>query len=187
MMTFTVRSARPADAAGMARVHLEGWRQTYRGLMADEILDAPDFVDRRERFWTAVLGDDPRFAQVAAAVALVDDEVVGIAMTGPTPEEDRTDGTPDRALHVLYVLADHHGTGVGAALLDAVAPASAAHMLWVADPHPRAQAFSAKHGFVPDGTVRVDEGVHELRMTRPARSSSAGRRDLDEAEPAAPR
>ncbi|MEO2132894.1 GNAT family N-acetyltransferase [Microbacterium sp.] len=88
---------------------------------------------------------------------------------------------------MLYVLADHHGTGVGAALLDAVAPASAAHMLWVADPHPRAQAFSAKHGFVLDGTVRVDEGVHELRMTRPARSSAAGRRDLDEAEPAAPR
>jgi len=47
-MTFTVRSARPADAAGMARVHVEGWRQTYRGLMTDEILDAPDFVDRRE-------------------------------------------------------------------------------------------------------------------------------------------
>ena len=156
----------------MARVHVEGWRRTYRGLMADEILDAPDFVDRRERFWTAVLGDDPRFAQVAAAVA---------------PEEDRTDGTPDRALHVLYVLADHHGTGVGAALLDAVAPASAAHMLWVADPNPRAQAFYAKHGFVPDGTVRVDDGVREVRMTRPARSSAAGRRDLDEAEPAAPR
>ncbi|WP_231560308.1 hypothetical protein [Microbacterium hominis] len=57
MMTFTVRSARPADAAGMTRVHVEGWRQTYRGLMADEILDAPDFVDRRERFWTAALGE----------------------------------------------------------------------------------------------------------------------------------
>lgn len=169
MTTFSVRSARPADAAGMARVHVEGWRQTYRGLMADEVLDAPDFMDRRERFWAAALGDDPRFADVVAAVALVDDEVVGIAMSGPTPEGDRAGGTPERMLHVLYVLADHHGTGAGAALLDTVAPASEAHMLWVADPNPRAQAFYAKHGFAPDGTVRVDDGVRELRMARPAR------------------
>jgi len=83
MTRFIVRSARPADAAGMARVHVEGWRQTYRGLMSDEVLDAPDFVDRRERFWNAALGDDPRFAHVVAAVAVVDDEVVGIAMAPP--------------------------------------------------------------------------------------------------------
>ena len=156
MTTFTVRVARPADAAGMARVHVEGWRQTYRGLMPDEVLDAPDFVDRRECFWSAALGDDPRFAHVVAAVAVVDDEVVGIAMTGPTPEADRSDGTPDRALHVLCVLADHHGTGAGAALLDEAAPPSVAHMLWVADPNPRAQAFYTKHGFAPDGTARVE-------------------------------
>lgn len=150
----------------MARVHVEGWRQTYRGLMPDDVLDAPDFIARRERFWTAVLGGDPRLPGVTAAVATVEDEVVGIAMAGATPEAERAVGVPDRTLFVLYLLAAHHGSGAGASLLDAVSPASEACTLWVADPNPRAQAFYRAHGFAVDGTVRIDDGVRELRMVR---------------------
>jgi hypothetical protein len=36
--------------------------------------------------------------------------------------------------------------------------------LWLADPNPRAQAFYRKHGFVADGTARVEDGVREIRM-----------------------
>jgi len=153
----------------MAFVHVEGWRQTYRGLMPDDVLDDPEFVGRREDFWRAALSDDPRYAGLEAAVAVVADRIVGIAMSGPTPESDRVDGGPDRWLYILYVLADHHGTGAGSALLDAVAPASTSFGLWVADPNPRAHAFYRKNGFVADGTSRVDDGVRELRMVRPAR------------------
>jgi len=150
----------------MARVHVEGWRQAYRGLMSDDVLDAPDFVARRERFWNVALSDDPRNAGLVSAVAVVADQVVGIAMSGPTPAADRGDEGPDRWLYILYMLADQHGTGAGSALLDAVAPASVACGLWVADPNPRAQAFYRKRGFVADGTSRVDGGVRELRMVR---------------------
>lgn len=52
-----VRRATPADAAGMAKVHVESWRETYRGVMSDDVLDDPDFVARRERFWEAALTD----------------------------------------------------------------------------------------------------------------------------------
>jgi predicted GNAT family N-acyltransferase len=38
--------------------------------------------------------------------------------------------------------------------------------LWTADPNPRAQAFYRKHGFVPDGTAQVEDGVREIRMVR---------------------
>jgi hypothetical protein len=40
--------------------------------------------------------------------------------------------------------------------------------LWVADPNPRAHAFYRKHGFVPDGTMQVEDGVREIRMVRTA-------------------
>jgi len=49
----TLRGARVADAAAMARVHVASWRSTYRGLMRDAVLDDPGFVGRREDFWTA--------------------------------------------------------------------------------------------------------------------------------------
>jgi GNAT superfamily N-acetyltransferase len=74
-------------------------------------------------------------------------------------------------LYVLYVLAAHHGTGAGAALLDAVIPAEQDAALWVADPNPRAQAFYRRHGFEADGARRFEEGVREIRMVRGAGSA----------------
>ena len=84
-----------------------------------------------------------------------------------------------RQLYVLYVYAADHGTGAGRALLEAViAPAESA-VLWVADPDPRAQAFYRKHGFVPDGTAQIEDGVREIRMVRDVRHSAA----MDSARP----
>jgi predicted GNAT family N-acyltransferase len=59
-----------------------------------------------------------------------------------------------------------HGSGLGAGLLAAVLPQDEEAMLWVADPNPRAQAFYRRHGFLPDGTEKVDDGVREIRLIR---------------------
>ena len=148
----------------MARVIVESWRETYRGLMRDEVLDDPGLVASRERFWTAALTDE-RYAANRAAVAERDGAIVGVAMSGPPLDAD---ATWSRQLYILYVLAAQHGSGAGAALLDAVVSAGEDVALWVADPNPRAQAFYRRHGFVADGTTTVDDGVTEIRMRRPA-------------------
>lgn len=146
----------------MARVHVAGWRETYRGLMCDEVLDDPGFVATRERFWTAALTDS-RFAHNRITVAEVDGTIIGIAMSGPPMDGDAT-----RQLYVLYVLAAHHGSGAGPELLHAVVDRQETTSLWVADPNPRAQAFYRRHGFGPDGEERVEDGLRELRLLRPA-------------------
>jgi len=146
----------------MARVHVASWRETYRGVMRDDVLDDPGFVDRRERFWAAAL-TDPRYGRNRIAVAELDGEVVGIAMSGPPADAD---ATWPRQLYVLYLLASAHGSGAGAALLEAVVDRGEAASLWVADPNPRAQAFYRRQGFVTDGTTQMDDGVRELRMIR---------------------
>jgi GNAT superfamily N-acetyltransferase len=150
----------------MARVHVSSWRETYRGLMSDAVLDDLGFVAARERFWTVAL-TDPRYGHNRSAVALKDDAIIGIAMAGPPLDDDATWTTQ---LYVLYVLSPQHGSGAGAALLDAVVPRDKDVALWVADPNPRAQAFYWKHAFRPDGTVKVEDGVREVRMHRPAQS-----------------
>ncbi|MBT2501546.1 GNAT family N-acetyltransferase [Curtobacterium sp. ISL-83] len=159
-----IRRATPSDAEAMARVHVESWRRTYRGVMRDEVLDDPGFIARREAFWTAVLTED-RFAlnRIAVAEAAVGDtaELVGIAMAGPAIEHHA-----EVQLYVLYLLDEHHGSGTGNDLLAAVVAPHESATLWVADPNPRAQAFYRKHGFVPDGAVQVDDGVRELRLVR---------------------
>jgi GNAT superfamily N-acetyltransferase len=161
----TVRSARVEDAAAMARVLVRSWQETYRGLMPDRVLDDPGLVKARERFWTAALVEE-RYRANRIAVAERAGEVIGVAMAGPPQSPQSGAGLH---LYVLYVLATEHGSGVGAALLDAVLGPDEPAALWVADPNPRAQAFYRKHGFAPDGTIQVDDGVREIHMVRSAR------------------
>jgi len=165
---FDVRRAGPADASSMARVHVDTWRETYRGLMSDDVLDDPSLLKRRERFWTAAL-TDPRYRQNIAAVALSDGRLIGIAMSGPC----LNDSDESQQLHVLYTYAAFHGSGVGAALLDAVVDRTVPAALWVADPNPRAQAFYRKHGFSDDGAVRTVDEVREVRMVRAISAAEA--------------
>lgn len=157
----------------MARVIVRSWQETYRGLMADHVLDDAGFVSARERFWTAALTDE-RYRANRIAVAERDGGVIGVAMAGPP-------GDPEpgwrRHLYVLYVLAAHHGAGAGAALLHAVVHPDESAALWVADPNPRAQAFYRKHGFVADGAVQMDGGVREIRMVRGSRDRPENDRD----------
>jgi GNAT superfamily N-acetyltransferase len=157
-----VRHADPEDVPGLAHVHVEGWRETYRGLFPDQLLDDPEFEPRRRRFWTAVL-TDPRYAEHRAAVAEHDGQIVGLALATPTGEEL---GIPQ--LYALYLLAAHQGSGAGAELLDAVIDPGDRAVLWVADPNPRAQAFYRRNRFIADGTSKVEDGVREIRMQRPA-------------------
>ncbi|MBB3085991.1 GNAT family N-acetyltransferase [Geodermatophilus sabuli] len=146
----------------MARVNVRCWRETYRGLVPDAVLDDPGFVAARERFWTAALTDE-RFRENRVAVAERDGELVGIAMSGP-PLDAGAEWA--RQLYVLYVHAADHGTGAGPALMEAVVDPEESVALWVADPNPRAQAFYRKHGFVADGTTQVESGVREIRLVR---------------------
>ena len=146
----------------MARVNVQCWQETYRGLMSDAVLDDPGLLAVRERFWTAALTDE-RYRENRVAVAERADDLIGLAMSGP-PLDAEVGWA--RQLYVLYVHAADHGTGAGAALLDAVVDPKESVALWVADPNPRAQAFYRKHGFVADGAVQVEGGVREIRMVR---------------------
>lgn len=164
-MTLVTRPAVADDVPGLARVHVASWRETYRGVMPDSVLDDDGLVARRERFWTAALTDE-RYRANRVATTTSDGTVVGVAMSGPPLDDD---ATWQQQLYVLYTYRAIHGRGAGAALLRAVLDPSDDAALWVADPNPRAQAFYLRQGFAFDGTTRVEDGVHELRMTRPAR------------------
>lgn len=131
-------------------------------------LDALTVAARTER-WERILGglerQEAAGVHTRCAVHTVSARIVGFA-TGGTPRDDDAPSTTQ--LWSLNVLPDHHGTGVAAALMDAVIGAGGAY-LWLATGNDRALAFYRKHGFELDRAVQVDEewSCHESRMVRP--------------------
>lgn len=160
MDEIVVRAATVTDAPGMARVHVQSWRETYRGIVADEILDEAGFEERRARWWATAIIEGAE-GTTAVAVAEHEGRLVGIASAGQ-PRDD--DATWPVELFVVYLLAEYHGSGAAQRLMEAVIGAQPA-ALWVAGPNPRAQAFYRKYGFAPDGAEQ-DYGIPEIRMVR---------------------
>lgn len=109
MAGFSVRPALPSDAAAIARVHVDAWRETYRGLMPDKILDDLTY-EKREKNWGASLPllDERRqccFVATAEAGA-----IVGFVMAGPTRAEHPSF---TGEIYAIYLLRAFHGRGLG--------------------------------------------------------------------------
>ncbi len=111
-----IRQATTADAPGIARVHVDSWRTTYRGIAPDDYLASLSY-EEREDMWSRALTnpDNPSFVYVA------EDEqegIVGFAMGGPTrPEDDVYKGE----LYAIYLLQAYQRQGMGRRLISAVA------------------------------------------------------------------
>ncbi|MDQ1218161.1 GNAT family N-acetyltransferase [Microbacterium arborescens] len=185
MTAVAVRRAVPADAAAIARVHVRGWHEAYTGRMPQSILDRLD-LDRLTRVRRELLGHEQRISDRVPPdaggaentgpqrthdlgrtwVAVTGGSIVGFAVSGAS--RDVPPVAPVE-LYAIYVLAAHHGTGAGRALLDAALGDERAS-LWVLDDNPRAHALYARNGFRPDGAAKDDtswgESISEVRLVR---------------------
>ena len=110
-----LRDAGPHDAAGIACVHVESWRTTYRGIVPDTFLDALSY-EQREQVWSGMLTES-----AAGTFALVAEgergAIVGFASAGP---ERGGDPIFRGELYAIYLLASHQRQGIGRRLFQAV-------------------------------------------------------------------
>lgn len=148
---FTLRTPGPADAAALADLHIETWRETY-----GQQMPAAAFGERARQsrldMWQGML-DFP--GQVGTLrVAEVEGELVGFAGAAPSTDGDAAHRLE---LRMLYVRAAFHGTGAGQQLLDSVIGDKSA-FLWVAKDNPRARRFYVRNGFIADGGERLEQG-----------------------------
>src|SRR3954471_19910914 len=100
MSDFTVRRATVDDAEGIARVHIQVWRDTYTAMVEPGELDELSLERRTERWRTNLQAG----AEVWVAVAA--DEIVGFA--GATSHDEQA--VRPRELECIYVLVEHHGS-----------------------------------------------------------------------------
>lgn len=163
MSGLVVRAATAADAAGIARVQIDGWRFAYRGLVPRRMLDTMDLTERTAR-WVELVAGGRVIPGGRDLVAVRDGEVCGFACTGPVRPQDGhpTDATGE--LYALYAAPRRIGTGVGRALLaEAVGlmrgDGHAAAVLWVFRGNARARRFYARAGWTPDGADQAMDAL----------------------------
>jgi ribosomal protein S18 acetylase RimI-like enzyme len=108
-----VRHAVVDDADAIERVRTDTWRDAYRGLMPDSLLDGLGYDATRRR---ALMDAMPPHQFVL--VAEDEDAVVGFCIGGRsrTPD-DRFRGE----VYAIYVMPEQHGRGIGRALMQAAA------------------------------------------------------------------
>ena len=140
MSGFVVRTATVDDAAGIARVHIRSWQETYAPLVEPGELDGLS-VERRAERWARDLAGGSE-----AWVAEREGAVIGFSSTSG----DHAERPRPVELGMLYVIAEFHGNGAGQALLDAAIGDSPA-FLFVARDNPRAIRFYERNGFAFDG------------------------------------
>ena len=56
---MTIRAATAADADAIARVHVQAWHESYRGLLPDELIDGKT-VEHRTMQWRGLFADAAR-------------------------------------------------------------------------------------------------------------------------------
>ncbi len=103
-----IRPATPADTPNVARVHVDSWPETYRGIVPDEFLDRLSY-QRREQMWRGGL-ENPDWQGTMFVADDPADGVVGFAAGGPPQEPPETF---DCELWAIYVLRAHQGMGLG--------------------------------------------------------------------------
>ena len=164
-MASLIREPRPSDAPAIADLHVATWKEAYAHLLPPDFL-SEEYVDGRHRMWQHVLTE--RRDDMTIRVADDAGTIVGFAWVGPGEGMPGEPPPRERLLYAIYVLASHHGTGVGQALLDeTLGPGPA--MLWVAKENPRATAFYLRNGFRFDGVEQVDPHaplITDARMVR---------------------
>lgn len=144
-LTYAIVPAGPADAAELARVHVQAWRETYAGVLPSDYLDRMS-TPLHMRRWRArlirmneiTLAAEGRHGLVAYASGQT-------ARAGETAEGEIT---------TLYVLRSAQDMGLGRLLLTGVARALADRgasslVIWVLRENARAQGFYERLGGQP--------------------------------------
>ncbi len=158
-MAPSIRLARPEDAAGIARVHVDSWRSTYKDMISDELLANLSY-ERRAQGWKEILKNSHNngFVYVAENEP---GEIVGFVSAGPGQA-----GEPEfkGEVYAIYLLQQFQGKGLGRMLMEAAikelqSRGVSSMLLWVLkDNLPSCRFYEALGGrYVKEKPIKIGE------------------------------
>lgn len=112
MVNMLIRKAKLEDAKDIAKVHVDSWRTTYKGIVSDSFLESLSY-EQREKMWRS--GIEANQVYIAEDG---EDQIVGFATGGKerTGKYDAYQGE----LYAIYLLEEAQGKGIGRQLVQSV-------------------------------------------------------------------
>lgn len=178
-----LRSATPDDAAAIARVRVDAWQTTYRGIVPQAFFDEVHARDGFGPHLAAQLSDPS--TGVEAVVAQVGGVLVGYAIIGPervrlthgagaSAATTTTSGQARGEVYAIYLLEQAQGRGMGRQLLREAERrlgnmGHADAVLWMIEANQPARRFYERMGWTLTGKRQVHDlgaDVPEIQFER---------------------
>lgn len=167
-MTFTIRPATEDDIPALARIHVESWREGYKGLVDADYLQSLD-IKKREQEWHEWLPNP----DTRTYIALDQEETpAGFAGFGtlrtPPPGSSPIRPLYSGEIYALYVSPNYWRQGSGGMLMKEAAKGLSemkhkSLCLWVLEKNKRAVSFYQKMGGQRCGKQMIEVGPDKLK------------------------
>ncbi len=160
-----VRAADISCCNGIAHVHVESWRTTYRGQVPDDHLDRLS-ASERAKVWEAEIAREGS----GVFVAEDRDSICGFINFGASRDDDADTHTGE--IYAVYLLSEAQGAGVGRklwedAIQDLRKRGFNTCVIWVLATNRPAIGFYERMGCCPDGATKSESiGGKELTELR---------------------
>ena len=169
MNEVRIRAAVPADAQAIARVHVEAWRESYRGLVPERVIEALS-VNRNAGMWAAILaGGASSIVHTVERLGIAADEAELVGFGSATDARSPKLGASGE-ITAIYLLESVKRRGIGRRLLTGLlgALAERGHRsagLWVLVDNLGTRRFYEALGGRPGAPRLVTDGpaaMHEI-------------------------
>jgi GNAT superfamily N-acetyltransferase len=163
-----LRHPRSGDAKAIATVHVDSWREAYRGQVPDAYLDRLSVADRTISWQQQLEGTHG--PERPFWVAEVGGKVVGFINTGPSRDEDAVMRTGE--VYAIYVHPGCWEKGIGSRLLERAVHDLRAHgyeiaTLWCLATNAQARGFYERAKWRADGASKRESiGGQEAEEVR---------------------
>lgn len=172
MADVSVRPARDADVAEIARIQLETWRHGYATILPAPVLDALTRDTARDAWAAAVAAPPSPLHHVL--VAQEQEWTVGFVALAPADDLQPEDPEPSSTVAIGPLLVEPrwarrgHGSRLMAAAIEhARADGMTRAVCWIPEPDTVSREFLVGAGWAADGLARaLDTGAGELREIR---------------------
>jgi L-amino acid N-acyltransferase YncA len=156
-----IRLAKKGDEASIAKVHVDSWKTTYKGIVDDSYLESLTYDNRQKMWETAV---EAGYEKGCLFVAEVDGDIVGFASAGP---ERTKKYEVDGELYAIYILKNHQEKGIGKALYHKVrefliVKGHKSMLVWVLADNPSLNFYLSLHpDEIDTEQIQIGDQVYE--------------------------